>query len=66
MARDQGACQGKDRQQKRQANDELNRAKRNLTNKTEVNLLRKPKSMAQPHPDVKLSQRWGNSENATL
>lgn len=30
------------------------RAKGNLTNKTEVNLLRKPKSMAQPHP----VKRW--------
>lgn len=29
-------------------------AKGNLTNKTEVNLLRKPKSMAQPHP----VKRW--------
>jgi len=40
-----------DRQQKKKkANERRAERKGNLTNKTEVNLLRKPKSMAQPHP----------------
>lgn len=45
-----GRSREKEKQNKIKGKRTTSRAKGNLTNKTEVNLLRKPKSMAQPHP----------------